>query len=99
MPVGHVDVVGQRRTGQCRADGAQVDDVMGNGQTLGAQGGIVQFLAMPLAVVERDKAGQFVLLRHHVRKRYRIQSARADNDGFHFVPLFCYPGRLRPGWP
>ena len=68
MPVRHVNIIGQRRPGQGRANAAHVDYVMGNLQTLGAKGRIIQFLAVTLSVIKGHKAGELLFLGNHMRK-------------------------------
>lgn len=56
VAVWNLDIVGQGRSAEMTADAGDVDDMMGNGEARGTSGGEVEFLAMPLAVVEGDQS-------------------------------------------
>ncbi len=84
MAIGHVDVIGQRRSGQMPANAGDVDDLVWNAKPVGTGRGEVEFLAMALAVIEGKNADEFVLGRDiTVRERNGVQSAGADDDSSH----------------
>ncbi|OWK25993.1 hypothetical protein AJ87_47165 [Rhizobium yanglingense] len=97
MPVRNIDVVGQRRSRQMAAYIPDVDDLMGHTQAFGACSREIEFLAVPLSVVEGEKADEFVFRGNLVRKRNGVQSAGADDNGFHDVGSLVLTGWAATG--
>ncbi len=85
VPVRHLDIICQSRSGQMPADGGDVDDLMRHAEAPGAGTGEFQFLAMPLAVVEGDESDKLMFGCNLVGERNRVQSAGADDDSLHNV--------------
>ena len=98
MAVRHIDVVGQRRSGERGTDPAHVHQVMRNAEPLRRRGREVELLAVALAVIEGHQPGELMLIGGDMSERHGIESARADDESFHVGPLFWCPGRLRPEW-
>ncbi len=97
MSVRHVDIVRQRGTGEVRADGCDVDEMMRHAETFCAVGCEIQLLLVALAVIERDKSEKFMFRRDFVRKRNGVQSAGADDDGFHTLGSLVLTGWAATG--
>lgn len=96
VPVGHVHIISQRRAAQVPANIADIDNLVRNSQPLGADSGKAEFLFVPLAVIERKQANEFLLGRHLVSERNRVQSAGADDEGIHGLNPCFDRVRLRP---
>lgn len=98
MAIGHVDIVGECRTGQMRADGSDIDDMMRHAKARGATGGEIQFLLVALAIIEGDESEKFVFRRDFMGKRNGVQSAGADHDGFHKLGSLVLTGWAATGF-
>ncbi|QTK82456.1 Hypothetical protein AT6N2_L1732 [Agrobacterium tumefaciens] len=83
MPVRHLHIIGQCGTGEVRADGSDIDDMMRHTEPSGAIGGKIQFLPVALAIIEGDESKKVMFRGDFMRKRNGVQSAGADDDGFH----------------
>ncbi len=79
------------------ANGADIDYVMRHPEARGAGGGKIQFLLMTLAIIEGKQGEQLVFRSNSVRKRNGVQSAGADDDGFHSLGSLVLTGWAATG--
>ena len=98
MPIRHRNVVRQRRTGEMRADGSDIDDMMGYAKARGATGGEIQLLPVALAIIEGDESEKLMFRRDFMRKRNGVQSAGADDDSSHKCGSLVLTGWAATGW-
>ncbi|MNY44868.1 hypothetical protein D3C86_1799310 [compost metagenome] len=81
-----------------RADGADIDDMMRHAETPRAIGGKIQFLLVALAIIEGDESEKFMFRGDFMRKRNGVQSAGADDDGFHKLGSLVLTGWAATGY-